>query len=207
MSVRPLPDFLAHLRRDRRGLPVPYINRWGPEDTDRYTIQYDPNVGGPGIFDYDNNETVPDFTAQNYQRQRKCMVQGLCQVCARQIPWSRRFLVVSGGISVENISIGGRKVAVVIEPWLDQRCAEFALTTCPALIRRRTAEGLLMIPITSKQDTQLIGSVGWVEGHLEAESKRIRPSMWVKLALLGVNIELRDTLDGGAERSDLNELA
>lgn len=24
--MRDVPDFLAHLRRDRRGLPVPYVN-------------------------------------------------------------------------------------------------------------------------------------------------------------------------------------
>jgi hypothetical protein len=189
--VRDVPAFLSHLRRDRRGLPVPFINRWGAESTDRLSIEHDPNVGQLAIFDYDNHEPEPDFLHQNMQRQRKCMTLGWCQVCARPMPWSRRFLVVSS-MSVEQVQVAGRPVAVVTEPWLDERCAEFALRICPGLIRRRTAHGLTLVPVTSKREVQLVVSNGWVEGHLEEESKRIQPAMWAKVALIGVRIECQE---------------
>ena len=31
MSRVDIPPWLSHLRTDRRGLPVPWVNRWGPE--------------------------------------------------------------------------------------------------------------------------------------------------------------------------------
>jgi hypothetical protein len=109
----------------------------------------------------------------------------------RGLPWSRRFLVVSS-MSVEQIQLAGRAVAVVTEPWLDQRCAEFALGVCPGLIRRRTAHGLALVAVTSKREVQLVVSNGWVDGHLEDESKQVMPAMWCKVALTGVRIEMRE---------------
>lgn len=186
--MRELPAHLAHLRTDRRGLPVPYVNRWGTgEDFDRLTIDHDSSVDMPGVFYRDLDLDVPDFMTQNMGRQRECMANGLCQVCGREVPWSRRFLVVAG-LSVETIQLGHRRVPVVTEPWLDQKCAEFALKICPALIRRTRDEKLTLVPITSKRDVQLVVSTGWVEGPLEAESRRVLPAMWAKLALTSTRL-------------------
>lgn len=189
--MRDVPDFLSHLRRDRRGLPVPYVNRWGlTEEHDRISIEYDRNVGMPGVFYRDDDEPEPDFTAQHMARQRECMANGLCQVCARRIPWSRRFLVVAA-LSVRTIQYRGRQVAVVSEPWLCERCAKFALKYCPALIRRTREENLTLMHVSSKRQVVLTMSTGWVEGPLEAESWRVQPAMWADLALVGVQIEIR----------------
>lgn len=188
--MRTVPDFLSHLRRDRRGLPVPYVNRWGlTEETDRLTIEYDRNVGMPGVFYRDDDLPEPDFTAQHMARQRECMANGLCQVCARSIPWSRRFLVVAA-LSVRTIPLQGRRVPVVSEPWLDERCAKFALKYCPALIRRTREEQLTLVHVSSKRQAVLTMSTGWIEGPLEAESRRVEPAMWADLALTGVQIEI-----------------
>lgn len=188
--MREIPDFLSHLRTDRRGLPVPYVNRWGKEELlDRLSIEHDRRVGMAAVFYRDDDLDEPDFTAQNMGRQRECIVDGLCQVCGRFVPWSRRFLVVAA-LSVKTIKLGAQRVPVVTEPWLDQRCAEFALSLCPALIRRTRDEKLTLVPVTSKRDVKLGAERGWIEGPLEAESKRIAPITWAELHLTGVRIEI-----------------
>jgi hypothetical protein len=190
-ETRPSFDpWLAHLRRDRRGLPVPYVNRWGPEDTgDRLTVAYCRYARQPAVFLDDSAEMVPDFTRQHMGRQRECMVEGLCQVCARPVPWSRRNLVVAPN-SVEWVEVTGIRgqVPVVFEPWLDDRCAEIATQRCPALIRRRHEEQLEVVPVRSPREVQLVVSTGWVEGHLEEQTRRHHVAMWVKAALLRCQI-------------------
>jgi hypothetical protein len=183
-----VPDWLNHLRTDRRGIPVPYVNLWGDEDVTRISIRYDQHVRAPGVFLDDTHEIVPDFTRQNIQRQRQCMAAGLCQVCARPVPWSRRTVVLAA-LSVEWIDFAGRQVPVVNEPWLCRRCADFAVTHCPALIRRRRDEQLQIIPVRREKDCQLVVSRGYVDGPLEVESRRVQPAMWAKLLLTAVRIE------------------
>lgn len=186
MSIA-IPDFLSHLRTDRRGLPVPYVNRWGAESVDRLEIRFDPHVGQIALFDNDQDELEPDFTAQNMQRQREVMALGLCQVCRRHIPWSRRFVVVSS-MSAEEILLHGRRVVVVTEPWLDERCARFAIEKCPGLIRRTRGDDLELVRVRRQRDAQLVVSRGWAEGHLEGESREVMPAMWAKLLLSNVRI-------------------
>jgi hypothetical protein len=188
-SGRPAFDpWLSHLRRDRRGLPVPYVNRWGGEDVARLSVAYDRHAQGRAVFLDDSAELEPDFTAQNMGRQRECMATGRCQVCHRPIPWSRRNLVVAP-LSVEWISMQGRQVPVIFEPWLDDRCADIAVNWCPALIRRRRDEQLTVVPIRSQREVQLVVSTGWVEGPLEVQARADPAAMWCKVALLSHRIE------------------
>lgn len=183
-----IPLWLDHLRLDDHGRPVPYVNRWGAESLERLSIRHDPYVGGPGIFDDDSAELVPDFKAQNMGRQREVMARGLCQVCARPVPWSRRYLVISA-ISIDWITLDRHteKTPVVTEPWLDGRCADFAMTKCPALIRRRRDEDLTLVQVRERNATLIVSS-GWVEGPLEHESRELLPAMWAKVALTNVRI-------------------
>jgi hypothetical protein len=190
-----VPPWLSHLPTDRRGLPVPWVNAWGPEDPSRVRIDrellpwnWGLSIDSWGMFIDDDRDAGPDFTRQEPGRQRRAVLEGLCQVCARPVPWSRRWLVVAG-LSVERIEVDGRSVPVVVEPWLCQRCAEFAVTVCPALIRRTREEDLTLVEVTSKRQVEVFMSRGWVEGALEAESRRLRPFMWAKIALTGVRIE------------------
>lgn len=176
------PAFLAHLRTDRRGIPVPYINQWGPEDPSRVRIDYDEYVDGPGLFLDDSEQTEPDFTRQCMQRQRECMIRGLCQVCRTPVPWPDRRLILSKS-SAQVIYVEGIPFMAVTEPWLCPQCARFAMTHCPALIRQASAAGLELIDVTSSSMCALVTSKGWIEGPLEAESKRVQPAMWTKLIL------------------------
>jgi hypothetical protein len=183
-----VPVWLEHRPRDRRGIPVPYINQWGGEDATRYRIALDRHVRGPALFLDDDQDGEPDFTHQNMARQRECMVAGLCQVCARSVPWSRRWLVVAD-VTTNNVRAIGQDIAVIHEPWLCQRCAAFAVEHCPALIRRRRTERLLLVPVTRRGVIRLFVSTGFVDppAPCAQESHRLMPAMWVKAQLPGVH--------------------
>lgn len=176
--------WLAHLRKDRRGLPVPYINAWGAETPESYRIAHDRLVGGPAMFRDDVGDE-PDFTRQNPQRQRECMVAGLCQVCGKRVPWSRRNLVISD-LSVKWHWVGElrREVPVVAEPWLCDRCCTIAVGWCPALIRRTRDEHLEVVKVRAEREAQLIVSNGVVDGQQHDGPV----FMWAKLQLLTLDI-------------------
>ena len=192
MNARDVPPWLTHLRRDRRGIPVPTINTWGHEsDVTRWRIAHDSHVGRPGVYFDDDPDAPPDFTHQNPGRQREAVLDGRCQVCWRDVPWSRRRLVIAD-LSVSWIDLPaapGRQVPVVTEPWLCERCATFAVRVCPALIRRTRDEHLTVVEVTSRRDVEIVISHGWIEGPLEEESRRVQPAMWVKILLLRHRIE------------------
>jgi hypothetical protein len=203
-QARELADtWLGHLRRDSRGLPVPWINRWGPETIERTRVAYDGHAGRASIFHDDHGDT-PDYTKQNMGRQRQAVACGLCQVCGRPVPWSRRYLVLSR-VSAEHVSVDDVGIVLAIsEPWLDQRCAMLAVTMCPALIRLKTAEGVQLLQVTSKRQVELVLSVGSVDeeafrratsggvftpeqqqaaARLRAEAGTERLGMWLKIAV------------------------
>lgn len=182
--------WLGHRPKDRRGLPIPYVNRWGPETAETTRLRFDRNVGMAGVFVDDVGDEV-DFTRQNFQRQRECMVRGLCQVCGRFVPWSRRLVPVAP-FSVDMVTVEGvaGQVAAVFEPWLDERCAAIAQRWCPALIRRRREEQLLMHPVRSRREVQMLMSVGSVDAFPQTLVEPV--AMWAKLALLTLNITVKD---------------
>lgn len=177
------PAHLAHLRTDRAGRPVPYINVIGEHDVEeRFSIRHDRAVGHIGLFYADDFTGEPNFLRQSPQRQRECMVRGLCQVCARPVPWPGRQLVVSS-VSVETIDGPRGPVAVVTEPWLCPPCAAFATQVCPTLIRRRHGDDLTVVPVTGLEHCELVLSKGWVEGRYEAATRKHPVAMWVKVHL------------------------
>lgn len=201
-------DWLAHLRRDPRGLPIPWINRWGGETVAATVVRHDPHVGRPGVFHTDHG-AEPDFTRQNIGRQREAMMRGLCQVCGRPCPWSRRNLVVSGATceTVRIEELGNTACTAVSEPWLDDRCAAIATLLCPALIRRRHDEDLHVVAVRGPRDVRLLVSVGYLdpaeladadadpatEAALLAAAGGQPVAMWVKAVLLRQQVTIRDS--------------
>lgn len=178
-----IPAHLAHLER-WRGLPAPYINRRGAGETERdWYLRYDRNVGTIAAHMADQDGAPIDFTHQCIQRQRECVIRGLCQVCARPVAWPDRRLVLSS-VSVESVEVEGRVVPVVTEPWLCPDCGDFALSTCPALIRRGRDEDLRLVTVTKPEDCRIVLSSGWIEGPYEAATKTNPVVMWAKVLLL-----------------------
>lgn len=183
-----VPSWLSHLRTDRRGIPVPYVNLWGTEDLARMSVRHDRHVGGDAAYIDDADQQVPDFTRQCMQRQRECVLAGLCQVCGRGVPWSRRHLVVAD-MSVDWVDIDGHRAPVVTEPWLCERCAHFALRRCPALIRRTRSERLTLVAVTSRRQVRMVHSVGWLDGPLREQTQARPVALWSKITLLHVAIQ------------------
>lgn len=177
-----VPARLAHLKRDARGLPVPFVNAWGKEDdVSLYAVRPDATVRMEAVFRDDEAATVPDFLKQSPQRQRWCVGHGWCQVCGRTVPWSRRFLVLSS-ISLQVIEAAGREYLAVTEPWLCEMDARLAMERCPGLIRRQRDDDLTLVQV-ARRDCSLAISRGWIEGPLEEYTKRTGPAMWLKILL------------------------
>lgn len=172
-----------------RGLSVPYINRLGTgEQPEDWSIRYDRNLGAVAAFMADQ-DGAPDFTRQCIQRQRECVLLGLCQVCRRALDWPDRRLVVSS-VSVETVEVAGRWVPVVTEPWLCPECAEFATAVCPALIRRGRNEDLRVVNVYGPDGFRIVISRGWIEGRYEAATKAEPVAMWAKILLLNVDLRV-----------------
>jgi len=172
-----------------RGLPVPYINRWGYEEREiDWGIRYDRNLGEVAAYMANQLGAPPDFRHQCIQRQRECVLLGRCQVCFRAVDWPDRRLVVSS-VSVEMVEVQGRQVAVVTEPWLCPDCCKFATAVCPALIRRGRDEDLHVVEMSSPADCRVVLSHGWIEGRYEAATKANPVAMWAKILLLNVAVQ------------------
>jgi hypothetical protein len=179
-----IPEHLKGRPTERRGLVIPYINRRGTgEREDDWSIRFDRTLGRVAAFMADEPDAPPDFTHQCIQRQRECVLRGLCQVCERPLDWSDRRLVVSS-VSIETVEVEGRRVPVLTEPWLCPGCARFAVQTCPALIRRSRDEGLCVVAVSKPADCRIVLSSGWLEGRYEAATKAHPVAMWAKILVL-----------------------
>lgn len=166
---------------------MPFVNAWGPENA---RVAEDRLAGGLAWFRDDVGD-VPDFTAMNPQRQRRCMVEGLCSVCGKFVPWSRRNLVLAA-LSVRQIMVAGRRMPVVKEPWLCDRCCAIAVSWCPALIRRRRDEQLHVVPVRAAREVTPVVSVGALRlpGYEWTEQDPVR--MWVDLQVRTTDIVFVD---------------
>lgn len=184
-----LPSHLAHLPV-WQGLPVPYVNRRAVgERSEDWGIRYDRVLREIAAHCADEPGAPPDFRHQCIQRQRECILLGLCQVCKRTVPWPDRQVVVSS-VSVEHVKVAGRgSVPVVTEPWLCPDCAGFATTVCPELIRRRHDEDLHVVAMPSPAACRLVVSRGWITGRYEAVTKANPVAMWAKIQLLNVEVK------------------
>jgi hypothetical protein len=138
-----IPSHLAH-RPVWHGMPVPYINVWGDERDEHKTVpMLDPVIGQLCWFNAPLQlpETgEPDLGQQSLQRQRRVVIEGLCQVCGRPLPLGPRWLIAGRG-TYERIEWNGRPVGVMTEPWLCVPCLRFTRVTCPG-IRRALREDI-----------------------------------------------------------------
>lgn len=188
--------WLPHLKRDRRGMAVPYINQWGPtDDESRFYVRRDTHAAGRDAWFCDDSGDTPDFTQKHLGRQRECMTGGRCQVCRRPVPLSRRYIPIAT-FSAEAQDVGGVQRVVLTEPWLDERCAEIATRWCPALIRAERAAGFTIHPVRSMRDFEIVlttGAVGDPSPYAGASTAVLRalPVMWVKVALLNLDVQVR----------------
>jgi hypothetical protein len=173
------PLSFRHCLRDSQGRAVPYVNIWSgelPEETWRMTYDTGLKMLGIAMPVAKRGVGEPDFTRQAPDRQRECMIRRRCQIChvGTQCEW----LVVSNSVGSRTIMYEGKKTLVLTEPWMCKPCADYAISTCPALIRRRRDDDLILCkPIRYR----LGYSQGWVEGPLQERSQREMPAMWAEV--------------------------
>jgi hypothetical protein len=167
-----------------RGLPVPYVAMWTSEDEASFIVKPDPLYEDrealfPGTGGIGQGEAV--LGNMNCARQRETLAQGRCQVCRRRVAGGKGFVVLSETTSRQVRLENGKVVRVITEPWLCQRCLEFAAVTCPGLIRRRRDEDLTVLRPTKWE----VGySTGWVEGALEQHTQKHNCVMWGELHVI-----------------------
>lgn len=120
---------------NHHGMPVPYVADWHTETQDRIAIGYDPFIGMPAVYFADTpggaieGDNGPVFGRMNPSRQRECMVRQLCQVChLPNAPW-----LVLNRSSLQRITVKGRSMLGLIEPWVCEVCLPVAMTLCPHL--------------------------------------------------------------------------
>jgi hypothetical protein len=179
-----IPAHLSNRPTDRRGLPVPYINIWGNVDKPgSWELRHDRNVHQRAAFYVDDMTAPPDFTKQSPQRQREIVVNGMCQVCARELGNGERWLALSP-ISVQTIEVRGiGPHAAISEPWLCADCCTFAVDTCPALIRRAHNEELIKVQLPADLPFSVTIGKGWIEGRWELATKREPCAMFARILL------------------------
>lgn len=195
-----VPRRMASLARDRRGLPVPYVNAWNPpgvdggkdrvDDQALWHVRRDRFVDMHALFRVDEDFAAlgwtPDFLRQSPQRQRQVTVAGLCQVCALPVSWQHRYLVLSSmslnAIDVVTNPRTGRREQrlAVTEPWLCSTCGRVAVEHCPGLIRRSRDEDLHLVRV-DRRSCQIITSLGYADHLPETRTRHV--AMWSKIAL------------------------
>lgn len=119
----PVPVRIAELPRDlKKGFPIPYVAEWENDPTGTLSEQ-----GGWAIATCNCKigEGEADLGHQCPVRQRECVENRICQVCAEKISPS------------EDVAfIGGPALFVFDEPGLHVECAAYALRVCPGITRR-----------------------------------------------------------------------
>lgn len=173
--------WLADLRRDDKGRPVPYINMWGVPEGGGIYLKHDPLVNHMAVH-YRDRGSVPNFTLQSPQRQRACMIEGLCQVCERVLDWDDRCLILPNG-AFNLVDLAGTPVPYTTEPWLCPYCFAIASTWCPELIRRRRGQEIRMITGLRPELCSTLLTFEWIPGKLEAITRANPPVSVIKLAI------------------------
>jgi hypothetical protein len=129
--VTAIPDFLSHRPTwgDLEPLPVPFVACWSDERNPRITriIRWRSH---PAIFT-DRQSGVPDFGSTHSHRQRRCMDEGLCQICGEK---GATLYVIPN-----DAELGGTHVHLwdtgrwIINAPVHQHCYEFSQSVCPHL--------------------------------------------------------------------------
>lgn len=118
------------------GLPLAYVAQ-------RYPMKMPPEVdsklGYVAMEDSTSGVFEPDMGHMGEERQRVCMLSGICQVCGHPIKGTRW---MAGGV-------GDRPLASFAfrEPPCCTKCMTFAIQVCPGLIRGRRAEELVVVRV------------------------------------------------------------
>jgi hypothetical protein len=212
----PMPERVAALPRTDGGLPVPYVAAWSGEETTRVAV--DPVLARaldyrePAAFSSDAPAGArPTLGVMDPARQRRVVVERLCQVCAVELgerhrpnpPWREPLWLVDlrrrGGddgegaqlgqdLGGQTIRIGRRMAPLIFEPWVCEDCLAYALQVCPGLLKiaaGRYRHPLRLLRVRKAQPVAVSGRIGGT-GPVAGQ----RAVTYVKLAAIEFDIVL-----------------
>jgi hypothetical protein len=127
---------------------IPYIAMWSSEHW--HEIKDCPYTYGPAIFSSGAlGEGTPVLGKMNEERQRRCMVMGLCQVCTCNLHLKTKYFV-SDAVGSEVEGKGGQQI-LITEPPVCKQCFETAMQHCVGL-RRQVESGRIQAGRVRKFD-------------------------------------------------------
>lgn len=136
-------------------VPVPQAVLWTAEN--RSFLAPDPLV--PGHLAMCNDEAQgqgkPIFGTPHMQRQRKLVIEGLCDLCGKPLKGRSKVSLSHAG---ERTGADGLCV-MQVEPMLHKECAALSLQHCPSL-KRDTRGGTLNIRLVTRYRVQIAQLTG-----------------------------------------------
>jgi hypothetical protein len=130
-------------------IPVPQTVGWTNERP--YSIGYCPFVRSIALQQPQGRGGRPDFRHPNFDRQRRTIVCGLCDLCGRELKTATK--VSLSMLQEQTRQFSGGTGLVQVEPLLHRDCAIICLRHCPHLLRA-SADGRLSIRQVTKWRVQ-----------------------------------------------------
>lgn len=171
-----MPPQIAALPRDRNGIPVTWAAAWSGELS--VVVRRDPllaSIMGDPAWAYfssgPEHSGEPRIALPHPERVRRCVLEGLCQVCGEKVDDGPR-LVCDIRLGQEQFRAGKRLVPLLIDAWTCRGCIDFSLAECPNLTRRSYVDVLtvaewLLVPSMERPkwipDEVPYGPVGFVK--------------------------------------------
>lgn len=154
----PMPAQVAALPRTRSGIPITYTVAWSSERT--AVLRDDPDLAGmcgrPTLAIFASGaqgEGEPKLGIVDTARARRATVKGLCQVCGGHLPgrpsppWRTEPRWCGWFTKGQTITVGVRRLPLIIDGWTCKPCLDYSLRVCPALVARRDAGTLVLLRI------------------------------------------------------------
>lgn len=124
-----VPKRIDRLPKDRTGRPVPFVAPWDEKGVEHEQVIRTKKYGLLLNCTCVIGQGKPILGVLCPDRQRKAMIQNLCQICGEKIEGQRRIFV--GDYRGE-----GAEADKFQEPPMHEECARYSLLACPALQRK-----------------------------------------------------------------------
>lgn len=143
--------------------PVPWTASWTDEFP--YFVARCPHakmlaIRQPQFHLTERNAAKPLYKNPNFDRQRKAVILGLCDLCARPL---KGHTAISLSQAKHDAMIGGM---AQVEPMMHKRCARIALQNCPSLRKQQAEDRLYVRMITRWRPRLLVMLPKAIEEHV-----------------------------------------
>ncbi len=132
-------------------VPVPWTVGWTGEDS--FSVERCPIAGHRAICQIEAPGVgKPAFGKPHWNRQRKCIAEGRCDLCAKPLKLATKVSLSHA----RPVGHGAEGLAILqVEPLLHRACAATSLKHCPSL-RRDVEAGTLMVRQVTRYRVQFV---------------------------------------------------